>query len=1354
MAGSSSDAQPAACAEPGRQGDGSAPLDALRERLTRLTLRDEHRLRRRLDRVRRSLAEDGGQHGSELAGFGEGRALLSEIAGCEATVARRRAALPAITYPPQLPVSARRDDLLAAIAGNQVVIVAGETGSGKTTQLPKICLQLGRGIRGAIAHTQPRRIAARTVAERIADELGVQLGAAVGYAIRFSDRSSEDTLVRLVTDGLLLAEIGRDRLLRRYDTIIVDEAHERSLNIDFLLGYLHRLLPQRPDLKLVITSATIDPQRFSSHFGGAPVVEVSGRTYPVEVRYRPLSGAPADETAEGDEEAAAGPDRDPVDAIGDAVEELLRDGPGDVLVFLSGEREIRDTAEALQGRLPSRIEVLPLYARLSPAEQQRVFRPHDKRRVVLATNVAETSLTVPGIGSVVDPGSARISRYSSRLKVQRLPIEAISQASADQRKGRCGRQSDGICIRLYSEADHAARPDYTDSEILRTSLASVMLQMEALGLGAVEDFPFLDPPDRRQVRDAVALLHELGALDPSAADPRARLTPLGRRLAGLPVDPRLGRMVLEADRLGCADEVIVIAAALSIQDPRVRPLEERAAGSSSKVADQQHARFKDERSDFVSLLNLWRHLREQQRELSGNQFRKRCRTEYLHYLRVREWQDLASQLRRAARSAGVTINQQPAEPEAVHVAVLAGLLSHVGLYHAGRREYEGARGARFAISPGSVLATFASSSKADEDPRRGPAWVMVAELMETTRLWGRTAAQIQPAWIEPLAGHLLKHTYEAPHWERRRGSVVATERATLYGLPVVAGRRIAYGAIDAPLSRELFIRRALVEGDWATRHAFVAANAAVLAELEQLEHRARRRDILAGDEAIFDFYDARIPADVVSVAHFDRWWKHARRSDPDLLSFPRDLLVGPRAEDLLDPRARPDSWRQGGLTLALSYRFEPGAEHDGVTAHVPLHALSQVRADGFDWLVPGLRTELVVALIRSLPKQLRRALVPIPELAAEVVEGLRPRHGRLVDAITREIERLRGVRVAPADFDRERLPAHLRMSFEVQDAGGQVVARGEDLELLRAAARPRVRAELAAATVDIDRSGLRDWTIDELPRTLSPPGSGLRVYPALVDEGAAVGVRALETPAAQAAAMHAGTRRLLALTVASPVRAVQRGLGRSAALTLAGAPHGGAGALLDDAVVAALDELIAAAGGPAWGEPGWKALREHVAGGLVESTARIAGQAVEILDAARDVRLRLDGSQPDEALRAARLDVAAQIGGLVYPGFLAATGAARLADVTRYLRAAERRLDRLPDAPAVDRDRMGVLHELEADLRRRREACAGSPPPALSEVAWMLQELRVSHFAQGLGVRGQISAKRVRRALESSGVGA
>jgi len=1259
----------------------------LRASLDDVTIRDEHRLRRRLERA----CLDGGGALEEIE---------AEIARAQARLAQRRAAVPVVSYPEQLPVSARREDLLAAIRDNQVVVVAGETGSGKTTQLPKICLELGRGVRGAIAHTQPRRLAARTVAVRIAEELGVELGEAVGYAVRFDDQSRDDTLVRLVTDGLLLAEIQRDRLLHRYDTIIVDEAHERSLNIDFLLGYLRGLLPRRPDLKLVITSATIDPQRFSAHFGDAPIVEVSGRTFPVEVRSRPV----ADEA-------------DPLDAIGDAVDELLHDGPGDVLVFLSGEREIRDAAEALSGRLADAVEILPLYARLSPAEQQRVFRAHDARRVVLATNVAETSLTVPGIGSVVDPGTARISRYSTRLKVQRLPIEPISQASADQRKGRCGRTSDGICIRLYDEDDFAARPAYTDPEILRTSLASVILQMAALGLGEVEDFGFLDPPDARQIRDGKALLHELGALEPGTRDRApAHLTALGRKLAQLPVDPRLARMVLEADRLGCADEVIVIAAALSIQDPRIRPLEERA------IAAEQHARFADERSDFLGYLNLWRYIREQRRELSGSAFRKLCRAEYLHYMRVREWQDLASQLRHAARSVGVTINQQPAAADDIHIALLAGMLSQLGLRDAGRREYLGPRGARFAIAPGSVL------------HRKQPAWAMVAELVETSRLWGRTAAQVQPAWIEPLAGHLLTRTYSEPRWDRKRGSVIATERATLYGLPVIAGRRVAYGPIDPVLSRELFIRHALVAAECNTHHRFVDCNEHMLAELAELEHRVRRRDLVPGEEAIFAFFDARIPESIVSVAHFDRWWKQARRGQPDLLAFTRERLLGQDSADLLDPAALPDAWRQGDLTLDLTYRFEPGTDDDGITVHVPLRALPALRPDGFDWLVPGLRAELVTALIRSLPKDLRRPLVPIPDVAADVVGHLQPRRGTLRDAVARELEHLRGARVATADFDLTKLPAHLRVTFRVEDEAGAFVAAGEDLDALRAEVRPRLRAELAAATASLERSGLRDWTIGDLPRIVELPG--VSAYPALVDEGATAGVRALETPGAQLTAMRAGTRRLLALTVPSPLRDVQRGLGSAAALTLAGAPHDG---VLGDLVSAAIDSLVAQAGGPAWNAADFAALRARVAARLPATANAVAAQVVDVLDAARELGVKIDALGADAALQPARLDIATQLGGLVFPGFVTAAGADRLPDVARYLRAASRRLDRLPDAVAADRDKLASIRELEAEFRTR--------PGAPREIAWMLQELRVSQFAQGLGVSGQVSAKRIRRAL-------
>ncbi len=1174
-------------------------------------------------------------------------------------------------------------------------------------------LELGRGVRGTIAHTQPRRLAARTVAERIAEELGVELGSAVGFAVRFSDRSRDDTLIRLVTDGLLLAEIQHDPLLRRYDTIVVDEAHERSLNVDFLLGYLKRILPKRPDLKVVITSATIDPDRFSRHFGDAPVVEVSGRTYPVEVRYRP----PADDT-------------DPVDAIGDAVEELLTEGDGDVLVFLSGEREIRDTAESLTGRLGAGVEVLPLFARLATADQQRIFKPHRGRRVVLATNVAETSLTVPGIKYVVDPGTARISRYSARLKVQRLPIERISQASADQRKGRCGRTSDGICIRLYDEEEFAGRPRYTDPEILRTNLASVILQLATLGLGDVEELPFLDPPDRRQIRDGVLLLQELGALDADGA-----LTEVGRRLARLPVDPRMGRMVLEADRLSCAEEVVVIAAALSIQDPRERPAERRAA------ADQQHARFADEHSDFLSHLNLWRHLEDRQRELSGNQFRKRCHEEFLHYMRIREWQDLVGQLRRAARDAGVTFNQTPAEPDQIHIALLSGLLSHIGLRDAGRREYQGARGARFAIFPGSKLA------------KKGPTWVMVSELVETSRLFGRTAARIQPQWIEPLAEHLVKRTHSEPRWDRRRGAVVATERVTLYGLPIVTGRAVAYGGIDPKASRELFLRRALVERDWETRHHFFAANGRLLDEVEELQHRARRADLLADDQALYEFFDARVPEKVVSGAHFDRWWRDARKREPDLLTYTRELLL---PEGAGEEEGRPQTWRQDGVELPLSYRFEPGTQHDGVTADVPLTALGSLRSEEFDWLVPAFRHELVVALLRSLPKELRRPLVPVPDTATSILEGLEPGGEPLLDALGREIERRRGVRIPRDAWDTSKLPPHLRMRFRVQDEGGAVVAEGQDLDALRAKVRPRLQAELTAATEGLERHGLREWPGGALPRDVELPGSGgaVRAYPALVDEGDAVGVQVFDTPADQAAAMQAGTRRLLLLTTPSPAKWVRDQLGGTAQLALAAAPHGSLAAVIDDAMTAAADALMAQAGGPAWDEAGFARLRGHVAGNLAETTAVLVGQVVQILGVSREVQRRLD-ELTAAPLQPVRDDVERQLQRLVCPGFITASGARRMPDVLRYVRGAARRLERIADTLATDRDRMQAVHELEQAYERRLDAWPQGRPlsDALCEVPWLLEELRISHFAQGLGVRrgdGPVSSKRIRRLIDDA----
>jgi ATP-dependent helicase HrpA len=1235
-------------------------------------------------------------------------------AAAELRVARRRAGMPQLRYPPALPVSQRRDEILAAVRDHQVVVVAGETGSGKTTQLPKLCLELGRGVQAMIGHTQPRRLAARTVAERIAAELATPLGGAVGYKVRFTDQVGENTLVKLMTDGILLAEVQHDRLLRQYDTLIVDEAHERSLNVDFLLGYLKRLLPRRPDLKVVVTSATIDPQRLSRHFDDAPVVEVSGRVYPVEVRYRPVV------------DDACDADRDQTQAICDAVDELTAEGPGDILVFLSGEREIRDTADALRQQRRRDTEVLPLYARLSAAEQHRVFQPHPGRRIVLATNVAETSLTVPGIRYVVDPGTARISRYSHRTKVQRLPIEPISQASANQRKGRCGRTADGICIRLYAEQDFLSRPEFTEPEILRTNLASVILQMTSLGLGDVAAFPFVDAPDRRSVKDGVRLLEELGALDPDAKPGRRRLTPLGRQLAQLPVDPRLARMVVEADRHGCLREVLVVAAALSIQDPRERPADRQQA------AAEQHARFADQDSDFQAYLNLWQYLRERQKQLSSSQFRRLCRAEYLHYLRVREWQDLYGQLRQVVKAIGLSLNSAPGDRHQVHLSILAGLLSHLGLKDGERHEYLGARGARFAISPGSALF------------RRQPRWVMAAELVETSRLWAHTVARVEPEWAEALAGHLVRRGYGEPRWEPTRGAVLADERVTLFGLPIVARRQVNYGRIDPRRSRELFIRRALVEGDWQTRHRFFHDNRRLLQEVEDLEDRARRRDLLVDDEALFGFYDQRVGQEVVSARHFDSWWKRVERDHPDLLDFEKSMLLRQGA-DGVDQRDYPDEWRQDGLTLRLSYQFEPGADADGVTVHVPLAVLNQLTGGGFQWQVPGLREELVTALLRSLPKPLRRNLVPAADHARAVLERLRPREEPLLEALSRELQRSTGV-VVPADGWRlHRVPDHLKVTFRVLDADGGILAEGKDLEALKLRLRGRMRAALAAAGDGGERRGLRGWSFGTLPRTVESRRDGrlLRAYPALVDEGDSVAVRMLESEAEQRRAMWRGTRRLLLLQAPSPVRFVLGRLPGGAKLTLSRYPHGSATELFDDCIACAVDALVAGHGGPPWDQEGFARLREAVRARLQAATLEVVGEVARVLEAAGEVQERLRATT-DPALAPALEDVRAQLAELVYPGFVAATGRRRLPDLPRYLRAAARRLERLPRDPQGDRERMLTVQR----LRRSHQELVGRPagdrpaPEALEELRWMLEELRVSYFAQQLGTPYPVSEQR------------
>ncbi len=1299
----------------------SAPSAAeLRARLAGLTLQDEIRIGKRLQRPR-NLA-----------------AIAEQIAKAERVVELRRAAVPTITYP-DLPVSARHTEIASAIQAHQVVVVAGETGSGKTTQLPKICLELGRGIRGTIGHTQPRRLAARTVAQRIADELRTSLGDVVGYTVRFTDQVSDRTLVRLMTDGILLAEIQRDRMLRRYDTLILDEAHERSLNVDFLLGYLTELLPRRPELKLIVTSATIDPHRFAAHFGGAPVVEVSGRTYPVEIRYRPLEpDLPADDSDDDDDPDDADHDvihrvdtRDQTEAIIDAVRELEFAGPGDILVFLSGEREIHDTAEALRAERLRNTEVLPLFARLPTAEQHRVFGPHAGRRIVLATNVAETSLTVPGIHYVIDPGTARISRYSRRTKVQRLPIEAISQASAGQRAGRCGRVADGICIRLYSETDFRARPPFTEPEILRTNLAAVLLQMAALRIGDVENFPFLDPPDRRSVRDGVALLQELNAFDANAT-----ITDLGRRLAQLPLDPRIGRMLLQAGEEGCVREVLVIAAALSIPDPRERP------SDHEEGAKQKHARFADEHSDFVGYLKLWSYLREQRRERSGNQFRRMCREEFLHYLRIREWQDLVGQLRSIARGLDLVEADADADPARVHAALLAGLLSHIGMRAAETREFVGARNTRFVLAPGSVLS------------RRPPRWVVVGELVETSRLFGRIGARVEPESVERLAGHLVARTYSEPHWDPRRGAAMAFERVTLYGLPLVARRRVSFAAVDPPQARELFIQHALVEGDWQTRHHFFAANQALLDELGELEDRSRRRDLLVSDEELFALYDLRIPKDVVSARHFDAWWKDARRTTPDLLTLTREDLL--RAAD--DAGDHPDTWQAGDLALPVSYRFEPGAEDDGVTVHVPVDVLARLGGHDFGWQVPALREELVVALIRSLPKALRRNFVPVPDtaravLAAVTLTSVAPGQEPLLETVQRELQRRTGVLVPIDAFDLDKLPAHLRVTFAVENEQGAVVARGKDLVALqRELAQPVRDAVAAAVGAELERVGLREWPADlpALPQVLEHRVAEhvVRGYPAIVDAGDHVDVRVFASAVEQRSAMRAGLRRLLRLGVSSPVKAAERSLSTRGRLVLSANPDGSLAALLDDCADAAVDTLVGAE--LIWEREGFVALRSRMAAELVPCTIEILTRVERVLSAAHEVR----GALPDKPLPAqvdAIDDIRAQFRRLLPVGFVAAAGHDRLLDVARYVTAIARRLDRLPRDVDIDRARMLRVHAVQqayddvvTALPKTRAAAAD-----VRDIGWLIEELRVSLWAQQLGTARPVSEQRIYRAIDA-----
>ncbi|EWS80846.1 ATP-dependent RNA helicase HrpA [Brachybacterium phenoliresistens] len=1276
---------------------------------------------------------------------------------------------PVITYPADLPVSQRRDDIQAAIREHQVVVIAGATGSGKTTQIPKMLLELGYGTRGKlIGHTQPRRIAARSVAQRIASELGEKLGeGTVGYQVRFTREVARGARLKLMTDGILMAEIAHDRLLKRYDAIIIDEAHERSLTIDVILGYLRQILPERPDLKIIVTSATIDPERFAEHFAErrpsgetrpAPIVEVSGRTYPVEIRYRPLVLEP--ELEDDDElEDVHSVERDLGQAITDAVDELVAEGPGDILVFLPGEREIREIQETLQahltrpgrsgrGRLP--MEVLPLFGRLSAADQQRIFTPRAQgtsRRIVLATNVAETSLTVPGITYVVDSGLARISRYSQRTKVQRLPIEPISQASANQRSGRSGRTAPGVAIRLYSQEDFETRPEYTEPEILRTSLASVVLLMTSLGLGDVESFPFVEPPASRAVTDGVRLLEELRAIEPAPEAPGGRrLTDIGRRLARFPLDPRLARMLIEADRLGALREVLIIVAGLSIQDPRERPL------GQEQQAREKHKRFEDETSDFLSYLNLWNHLEERRRELSGSAFRREVRADHLHYLRIREWWDLHQQLREMAKDAELHTSSNDASSLAIHQSLLAGLLSHIGLYQERHREYDGARGARFALWPGSALA------------KKRPDLVMVSELVETSRLWGRTAAKIDAEWVEEIGAHVVRRSYSAPHWSSKRASAMAHEKVTLYGVQIVADRVTSYGKVDPELSRDIFIQNALVEGDWTTRHHFFRDNRALIARLEELEAKTRRRDLLISDEQLFRFYDARIPATVLSGRHFDAWWKKQRHETPDLLTLTEQDLLDPDADLAGVARDFPDTWVQGDLTLPLRYSFgEVGAQgSDGVTATIPLAVLNRVEERGFDWLVPGMREELVTELIRSLPKAIRRHLVPAPERAKAVAATLHeddPDAGEpFVEAVADELVALPGV---PQDlplygreFDLSRLPAHLRMHFRVVDSRGKEIGTGDDLAALKKRLAQRVRTSVSQAGDDLARTALDAFPADGVPAVHRSSVGGMTVtgYPALVARRGADGrvdrvdLQVLASAEEQALKHRDGVIALIDRELHPDLGEVLGALPNPTKLAVASSPYPSTPALLADASRAAVDALLGQE--PIRDRAAFDAALARIRAEHTDLAAETVRRAAAAL--AANARLQRSVSRVSSLALLDRLtQIRAHAEALLGDGFISRTGTERIGDLERYLRADEIRLEKMQDNPRRDEQLAWQVADLEQLWARTREKLspARRAEPDAREIPWLLEELRVSLFAQTLGTRRTVSDTRIRKAI-------
>jgi ATP-dependent helicase HrpA len=1278
---------------------------------------DRHALKRQLDRCRNKKSDE------------ELQKLAVRIERSVAVRSKRLASIPVLNFP-DLPVTGKKDDIAKLIQENQVVVVCGETGSGKTTQLPKICLSIGRGAAGFIGHTQPRRIAARTVADRIAEELGEPIGKSVGYKIRFNDKTHADSLVKLMTDGILLAESQNDPYLNQYDTIIIDEAHERSLNIDFLIGYMKWLLPKRPDLKLIITSATIDTQRFSDHFNKAPIIEVSGRTYPVDVRYRPI--VPKEDA---DDEKATDETGDELqNAILDAVDELYRDLRGDILIFLSGEREIRETAESLKKHHPTQYEILPLYSKLSVSEQERVFKPKGgKTRIVLATNVAETSLTVPGIRCVIDTGHARISRYSHRSKIQRLPIERISQSSANQRAGRCGRVAEGICIRLYSYEDYLARPEFTEPEIMRTNLSAVILQMISLNLGDIEEFPFIEPPEEKMIRDGKTVLHEVNALDKSG-----KLTDIGKQLAKFPTDPKLARMLVAAAHEHCLTEVSIIVSALSIQDPREKPADKMVQ------ADQKHAAFRHPESDFLTLLNIWNTYEEQKKHLSNNKLRKYCTDNFLSYMRMREWFDIHAQIMQVVKGDLKMIpNTDPASYEKIHRALLPGLLSNIGFRHE-QYEYLGARGLKFFIFPGSGL------------HKLKPKWIMAAEQVETSKVYARTVAKIEPEWIEQCAAHLVKHNYYDPHWEKKGARCMVSSRTLLHGLTLQAGRKIPYDHVDPKAAREIFIRSALVDHDYHSNAPFYVANQKLLEEVGMIQHKGRRVDLVEDEQWLYQFYDNKLPAEVFSGVTLDTWRKTAERANPKILFLTKEDLTREHEEEYVNEWDFPDSKKIGNLTIPLQYRFEPGHDEDGVTAIIPVHQLNQLSQTPFDWLVPGMLEEKCIALIKSLPKNIRKHFVPVPETVKQCLEIEPDFKGALQEWLGNRLKKLTGEAIPLNAWSMDALTDHLKMNFRVVDDQGQLLDYGRDLKKLQLKHTAKAGDSFDQIAADeLNYTGCIGWAFDDLPETYQfiQKGQAFVGFPAIIDEGDSVGVRIFDTAQKAALQHQAGLMRLFQLQLRKECTYVLKNMPKSAATELSYPRLPKHPIIGNDAPVSYKDDMlylilhsVFVDGKTIRTQQAFEQSLQANKSALV-STANEAGKIVlEIMELYGAIKAQLSRFNANDALAK---DISEQLDLMIYAGFIRNTQYEQLKAIPRYLKAVQYRLDKRDNNPqkVQDANRYAVRFWKDVEKKIKKETFIPEHDP----FRWMIEEFRVSLFAQQLKTAYPVSVKRLEKAWDERG---